>query len=58
MLSLSPQVRVFLCTHPADMRQSFDGLSGLVSDVFGQEPLSGDLLVSAPSLGNIGDRMR
>jgi transposase len=45
MLSLSPQVRVFLCTQPADMRKSFDGLSGLVSEVFGQEPLSGDLFV-------------
>lgn len=45
MLSLPPQVRVFLCTQPTDMRKSFDGLSGLVEDVFGEELLSGHLFV-------------
>ena len=30
MLSLPPQVRVFVCTRPTDLRKSFDGLSGLV----------------------------
>jgi transposase len=45
MLSLPPQVRVFLCTQPTDMRKSFDGLSGLVEEVFGAELLSGDLFV-------------
>ena len=45
MLSLSPQVRVFLCTKPTDMRKSFDGLSGLVETVFAGDVLSGDLFV-------------
>lgn len=45
MLSLSPQVRVFLCTKPTDMRKSFDGLSGLVEAVFAGDVLSGDLFV-------------
>lgn len=45
MLSLPPQVRVFLCTKPTDMRKSFDGLTGLVEEVFGEELLSGHLFV-------------
>ncbi len=45
MLSLPPQVRVFLCTQPTDMRKSFDGLHGLVQEVLRQDPLSGDLFV-------------
>lgn len=45
MLSLPPQVRVFLCTRPTDMRKSFDGLSGLVEEVFDAELLSGHLFV-------------
>lgn len=45
MLSLPPQVRVFLCTRPVDMRKSFDGLSGLVQEVFEGDLLSGDLFV-------------
>ncbi|HUG89360.1 MAG TPA: IS66 family insertion sequence element accessory protein TnpB [Planctomycetaceae bacterium] len=45
MLSLPAQVRVFLCTRAVDMRKSFDGLSGLVEEVFGGDVLSGDLFV-------------
>ena len=45
MLSLPPQVRVFLCTQPTDLRKSFDGLHGLVQEVLRQDPLSGDLFV-------------
>lgn len=45
MLSLPAQVRVFLCTTPTDMRKSFDGLSGLVDQVFEQQLLSGDLFL-------------
>lgn len=45
MLSLPPQVRVFLCTRPTDMRKSFDGLHGLVQEVLRQNPQSGDLFV-------------
>lgn len=45
MLSLSPSVRYFLYRHPADMRKGFDGLSGLVRDELGQDPLSGDVFI-------------
>lgn len=45
MLSLPPQVRVFLCTRPTDLRKSFDGLSGLVSEMFEVDLLSGHLFV-------------
>ncbi len=55
MLSLPPQVRVFLCTRPTDMRKSFDGLHGLVQEVLRQDPLSGDLFVF---LNRRRDRMK
>jgi hypothetical protein len=29
MLLINPQVRVYLCTMPVDLRKSFDGLSGM-----------------------------
>jgi transposase len=38
---LSGAVRIFVCTKPADMRKSFDGLSGMVQEFLGQDPLSG-----------------
>jgi transposase len=43
MLSLAANVRVYLYTHPVDMRKSFDGLSVLVMDVLEHNPLSGAL---------------
>lgn len=45
MLSLPPSVRVFLHTRPVDLRKGFDGLSALVTDAFGQDPLSGHLFL-------------
>lgn len=45
MLSLPVQVRIFVCSRPTDMRKSFDGLHGLVLEVLGQDPLSGDVFV-------------
>jgi transposase len=45
MLSLPPSTRIFLCSKPVDMRQSFDALSGLVHTHFGQNPLCGHLFV-------------
>jgi transposase len=42
---LSAAVRVFLCTRPTDMRKSFDGLSGLVQECFGQDLLTGHLFL-------------
>jgi hypothetical protein len=45
MLSLPSSARVFVCTQPTDMRKSFDGLSGLVAEVFQGDLLSGHLFV-------------
>jgi transposase len=42
---LSAAVRVFFCTRPTDMRKSFDGLSGLVQECFGQDLLAGHLFL-------------
>jgi transposase len=42
---LPAAVRVFLCTRPADMRKSFDGLTGMVHEFLGQDPLSGHLFL-------------
>ena len=47
MLSLPATVRVFLHAKPTDLRKGFDGLAGLVSDAFSQDPTSGHLLVFA-----------
>lgn len=45
MLSLPPSVRIFLCTQPADMRRSFDGLAAATKEVLRADPLSGHLFV-------------
>jgi transposase len=41
--------RVTVWTHgePADMRKGFDGLSALVTNELGRDPLSGDLFLFA-----------
>jgi transposase len=45
MIMLPSTVRIFLCTRPTDMRKSFDGLTGLVQECFGQELLTGHLFL-------------
>jgi transposase len=45
MITLPSAVRIFLCTRPTDMRKSFDGLTGLVQECFGQDPLTGHLFL-------------
>src|SRR5258708_39519533 len=45
MIMLPSAVRIFLCTRPTDMRKSFDGLTGLVQECFGQDPLTGHLFL-------------
>jgi len=45
MLNLSQTIRVFVCTQPADMRRSFDGLCGMAENLMKQSPLSGHLFV-------------
>lgn len=42
---LPPSVRILAAVSPVDMRRGFDGLSGLVREMLGAEPLSGDLYV-------------
>ena len=45
MIMLPSAVRIFLCTRATDLRKSFDGLSGLVQECFGQDPLTGHLFL-------------
>jgi transposase len=41
----SPQVKVFVCRKPVDMRKSFTGLAGAVIDVVDHDPQSGHLFL-------------
>lgn len=45
MLNIPATVRVFLATAATDMRKSFDGLQGLVQQVFDEDALSGHLFL-------------
>lgn len=45
MLALGKTHRYFLHRHPTDMRNGFDGLSGIVRNKFLQSPLSGDIFI-------------
>jgi len=45
MLTLAPQMRIYLHVPPTDMRKSFDGLCGLVRSVFKADPLDGSLFL-------------
>jgi transposase len=55
VLSLARPGRVFLCTAPTDMRKNFDGLSAVVRDHLGCDPLAGDLFVFR---NRRGDRLK
>ena len=55
MLSLTPAVRIFLCLDTVDLRKSFDGLSALVSQALGNDPLSGHWFVFR---NRRGDRLK
>jgi transposase len=56
MLNAIPyQLRIFLCTEPADMRKNFNGLSGLVRKSMMLDPLSGHLYVFR---NQRGDRLK
>ena len=55
MLTLPPSVRVYVAAEPTDLRKSFDGLSVLVSQRFGADPLCGHLFVFR---NRRGDQMR
>ncbi len=43
MLNVPSTVSIFLHTQPTDMRKGFDGLSGVVRETFGANPLDGSL---------------
>lgn len=45
MIGLASGLKVFVCTQPADMRRSFDGLGGMAVSIVEQDPLSGHLFV-------------
>lgn len=45
MLSFSSSQRYYLSREPADMRKSYDGLSGLVRGGLGRDPLSGEVFI-------------
>ena len=52
---ISHQLRIFLCTEPADMRKNFNGLSGLVRKSMTLDPLTGNLYVFR---NQRGDRLK
>lgn len=45
MLSVSLAYRYYLYRGQADMRKSFDGLSGMVRNEFQKDPLSGEVFI-------------
>ena len=45
MLNFAPNLQIYLHTRPTDMRNSFDGLSGLVRRVFRADPTDGSLFL-------------
>ena len=45
MFTLSTSNRFHLYSQPTDMRKSFDGLSGVVQNTLGNNPLNGDVFI-------------
>src|SRR5882762_2962971 len=45
MLSFSGGLKIFLAVAPCDLRKSFNGLHGLVTEQLGEDPRSGALFV-------------
>ena len=45
MITIAGDVRIFVCTEPADMRRSFDGLCGMTVNLMQQDPLCGHLFL-------------
>lgn len=45
MIALSNHTRIFVCSEPTDLRKGFHGLSGLVTECFPVELLSGHLFL-------------
>jgi transposase len=55
MLTLSPAVRIYLASGATDLRRSIDGLSAVVRERFGLDPLSGHLFLFR---NRRGDRLK
>ena len=55
MRNLAPGTRVYLCCRPIDLRNGFNGLVALVSNVMRADPYSGHLFVFR---GKRGDYMK
>ena len=45
MITIAGDVRIFVCTEPADMRRSFDGLCGMAVNLMRKDPLCGHLFL-------------
>jgi hypothetical protein len=45
MLSLPVPIKIFVHTAATDMRKSFDGLSAIVTNFMGEDPLSGHMFL-------------
>jgi transposase len=55
MLTISPAVRIYVATGATDLRRSIDGLSAVVREHFGLDPLSGHLFLFR---NRRGDRLK
>ncbi len=45
MLSLPPSVHIYVAAEPVDLRNGFDGLTGLTRRIIREDPFSGHLFV-------------
>ena len=55
VLTVPPSVRIYLAAGATDLRRSVDGLSALVRDVMGLDPMSGHLFLFR---NRRGDRLK
>lgn len=53
MLTLPPSVKIFAAVEPVDARKSFDGLSAVVRDYLGGDPMTGHLYVFINRRGDV-----
>jgi transposase len=44
-LQINPTGTIYLATEAVDFRKAFDGLSGVIRDYLGKDPLSGDIFM-------------
>ena len=55
MLTLAPDLKIYVYTSPTDMRNGINGLSGIVRDQFLADPTDGSLFVF---INRRGDRLK